>query len=248
MGYKDSKQVAGSCVVQQECHEEVCKKTPPSMATGACDYYKNRHENYIQRHQHDSKSGGDTPPSYYLDYGFKYCTKFSEETMPKLSSNGKTWLKDTLQNLQEFMEAGVVQKSWRANINTTFNTTYLSQGTEAFYTGIECRDNDFTAFAFATHPDAYNPQMFKTLTCDDLITIGFTPSDEYKPSGKHKLDTIAQIGFVAKELWNQGDISTISANCAKEAGGYMARKLDEIGDTIVDGFEDFINTVSRGGI
>jgi len=86
--YENSTQKTGS-VAQQPCHEEVCKKTPPSIPTGKCNYYKQRNDNYIQRHQYDSKSGSDNPPDYYLNYGFKY--------------------------------------------------------------------NDFRDFAFATHPDAYNP-------------------------------------------------------------------------------------------
>ena len=246
--YENSTKKVG-CVAQQECHEEVCKKAPPSMVTGRCDYYQNRYDNYIERHRFDSKSGGDNPPNYYLNYGFKYCSKFSKETMPKLSPQGKEWLRNTLERLQTFMEAGVVDREWKADINEAYND-YIDKkgGAKKFYTGIECRDSDFTKFAFATHPDAYNPSMFKNLTCQDLITIGATPSDEYMPSGKHKLDTLWQVIYVGEELDRRDDILPILANCMEEGASYLGKKVDEAVDTIEEIFYDFARTVSRGGI
>lgn len=121
-----------------------------------------------------------------------------------------------------------------------------------FYTGIECRNADFRAFAFATHPDAYNPRKFKTLTCKDLITIGLTPSDEYKWEAQHKADTLWQVYFVGKELIKTGDYKPIAGHCLQEGaesiGDYIGRKLDEATEVLEDGFRKFINTVSRGEI
>jgi len=245
--YENSTQKSGS-VAQQPCHEEVCKKFPPSREVGRCTYYKQRNINFIQRHQYDSKSGGDNPPKYYLNYGYKYCNKFNLETMPKLSQEGKKWLLNTLRRLQFFMEQGVVNASWKAKINIKFNEEYLNNNPKKFYEGIECRDEDFTQFAFATHPDAYNPKMFKKLTCEDLSIIGLTPSDEYKLKANHKIDTLIQVFYVGKELWKIGDISTIVGNCAEETGSYIGKKIDEAVDKIEDIFETFADRVSRGGI
>lgn len=175
MGYRDSNQTAGSCIAQQPCHEEVCKQTPPAIPTGSCDYYKQRNENYIQRHQYDSKTGSDNPPDYYMDYGFKYCSRFRQETYDKLSPKGKQWLNKVLSELQKLMEQGVVGKSWVATIDQEFNDKYIQSHPNRFYTGIECRNGDFRAFAFATHPDAYNPETMKTLPVSDLLTVMATP-------------------------------------------------------------------------
>ena len=229
MGYKDSKQVAGSSVAQQECHEEVCKKTPPSMATGACSYYKNRHENYIQRHQHDSKSGGDNPPSYYLDYGFKYCTAFKEETYEELSGKGKVWLNRTLKLLQEYMELGVVDKTYLATVNKAYNKRHdLPKNITKFYTGIECRNDDFRDFAFATHPDAYNPKVMQTLPCSDLILIANTPAYKEWLSGA----TWEQAIIMGKHM----NITDIMLGCLDESSSYLADKIQDIFEDLAEKF------------
>lgn len=44
-----------------------------------------------------------------------------------------------------------------------------------YYTDIELDNDRFQEFAFATHPDAYNPKEMKKLPVDDLIKILTTP-------------------------------------------------------------------------
>jgi hypothetical protein len=229
MGYRDSNQTAGSSVAQQECHEEVCKKTPPAMSTGKCTYYKNRHDNYIKRHQDDSKTGGDNPPSYYLEYGFKYCSTFKEQTYNKFSAGGKVWLVKVLIKLQEFMEQGVVKKNWKAKVNRAFNKKYLSKNTD-FYIGIECRDADFRAFAFATHPDAYDPKAMQTLPCSDLILIASTPELKEWLS----FDTWEQAGVMIKNM----DVTNIAFGCIDEASEHLLDKAEEV-------FEDLAHKMTR---
>ena len=46
---------------------------------------------------------------------------------------------------------------------------------EKYYTDIELNNDRFQEFAFATHPDAYNPKEMKKLPADDLIKIISTP-------------------------------------------------------------------------
>ena len=237
MGYRDSNQTAGSCIAQQPCHEEVCKQTPPAIPTGSCDYYKQRNENYIQRHQYDSKTGSDNPPDYYMDYGFKYCSRFRQETYDKLSSDGKIWLNDTLNDLQNLMEQGVVGQSWRAKINKDFNKNYLASNPEKFYTGIECRNGDFRAFAFATHPDAYDPTAMQALPCSDLLLIANTPDLKEWLSW----DTWQQAGYVAKNM----EISDVALGCAKEAAGSVADSMDSIAEKAAEVFEDLASHFSR---
>jgi hypothetical protein len=49
------------------------------------------------------------------------------------------------------------------------------KGKEGFLSGIECRNDDFRLFAFATHPDAYRPKKMALLSCNDLMAIAATP-------------------------------------------------------------------------
>lgn len=232
---KDSTRTVGS-VAEQPCHEEVCKKTPPSIPTGTCEYYKQRHDNFIQRHQYDSKSNPDNPPDYYMNYGFKYCSRFKRETYDKLSSGGKKWLNRTLKLLQNFMEQGVVKKNWIAKINTKFNEK-LGGDPSKFYTGIECRNGDFRAFAFATHPDAYDPTAMQTLPCSDLILIANTPDLKEWLSW----DTWQQAGYVAENM----EISDVALGCAKEAAGSVADALDAMAEKAEEVFRDLASHFSR---
>ncbi|MCF6201207.1 MAG: hypothetical protein L3J42_03645 [Hydrogenimonas sp.] len=231
MGYKDSKHTAGSSVLQQECHEEVCKKIPPSISTGTCEYYKNRHDNYIQRHQYDSKSNGDNPPDYYLNYGYKYCSRFKKETYAKLSQDGKDWLMDTLNVLQVLMEQGLVDLSFVAKANQAYNDRHkLPENKTSFYTGIECRNGDFRDFAFATHPDAYNPKKMENLPCSDLITIASTPDLKEWLSW----DTWEQAITMGENM----SISDIALKCIDEANSYIADMATEV-------FEDIAKKMTR---
>jgi len=52
----------------------------------------------------------------------------------------------------------------------------LPKNNASFYTGIECRNDDFRDFAFATHPDAYSPKDMQKLLCSDLMAIANTPA------------------------------------------------------------------------
>jgi len=226
---RDSTRSVGS-VAQQPCHEEVCKKTPPPIPTGSCDYYKLRNENYIQRHRYDSKSSSDNPPEYYMDYGFKYCSRFRKETYDKLSSDGKRWLIKAFKKLQELMEEGVVKKSWVATIDQEFNDKYIQSDPNRFYTGIECRNSDFRAFAFATHPDAYDPEIMKTLPVSDLLTVMATPDIKEWLSG----DTWHQAILVGERV-AAGKLSEVG-----DAIDSAAEKAEEV-------FRDLASRFSRWG-
>ena len=205
MGYRDSNQTAGSCVAQSECitHPEVCKKSVPAVTKGTCEYYKLRNENYIERH--GVHKGSCNPPNYYLNYGFKYCSRFKTETYPNLSPQGQQWLLDVLEDLQDFMELGVVGMKYVSKENTDFNDDVeKTGGLSVFYTGIECRNADFQAFAFATHPDAYRPKDMENLPAEDLVRIGLTPDlGEWRDAA-----TREQAGI----MWEKMDVGKIVGN------------------------------------
>ena len=107
--------------------------TPAAIAiTGTPDWYYARHDDAEAR----LAGEGLTPPSYYLDYGGKYCTAFTKDLRPKLSPEGQAWCDATALALQDAIE------SHRA-------------ADPLGYVTLEKDDAAFTKFAFETHPDAY---------------------------------------------------------------------------------------------
>jgi hypothetical protein len=236
MGYRDSNQTAGSSVAQIECitHPEICKKSVPAVAKGSCEYYKSRNQNYIERH--DVHDGSCKPPDYYLNYGFKYCSRFKKETYLNLSPQGKAWLDKTLILLQDFMEMGVVEMNYVATENLAFNDRYkLPKNSKAFYTGIECRNADFKAFAFATHPDAYRPKDMQNLPAEDLVRIGLTPDfGEWGDAA-----TWEQAGI----MWDKMDVGHIVEDTVDRVIDGAKDKAQEAIEGIQDYAKETIETI-----
>ncbi|WP_103866903.1 hypothetical protein [Aquimarina sp. I32.4] len=132
------------------------------------------------------REGKKLVPRPEESYGYKYCMLFTSELMPKLSVEGKKWLKQAKLDLQKLMEKGVVDKNYVSELNKSYNTTnnFIKKGQtevqtskiiEKFYTNIELNNIRFQSFAFATHPDAYNPTVMSKLPAQDLIRIMLTP-------------------------------------------------------------------------
>ncbi|MDC3960494.1 hypothetical protein [Polyangium jinanense] len=134
------------------CPNVICDpKVPPAPANvlGKCSYYVWRYADFIRRH----RGCKHTPPDYYMNYGFKYCTTFSLEVRPKLSPAGQIWLDNARMLLQVYMEKGLASNP-----------------------AIE-RDNDkFKTFAFKTHPDAYWNAGFHDISLKDKLTVVQTPA------------------------------------------------------------------------
>lgn len=122
----------------------------PMTKLGGIDYYRARHDDFVRRHP------GVEPPSYYLNYGEKYATRFTEELAPKLSPVGQAWLAQARLNLQVAIEAR------------------LKEDPQAF-DRLELDDEAFKAFAYDTHPEAYLSAGLEKLPLKDLVRIGLTP-------------------------------------------------------------------------
>lgn len=149
------------------------------------------------------KNGILYKPVPATSYGYKYCVRFSKVLMPTLTQRGQQWLVKARYKLQKYMEQGVINKSYRAeydvitldiledNFNDNFEPSIFekiscwynekkmdeirAKKMEKYYTDIELDNDRFQEFAFATHPDAYNPKEMKKLPADDLIKILTTP-------------------------------------------------------------------------
>lgn len=172
-------------------------------------------------------------------YGFKYCTKFTNELMPTLTPKGQQWLGQAKKDLQKFMEQGVVDKNYVSILSKDYNTNggfYVNrklnkEAVTRFYTNIELNNSRFQSFAFATHPDAYNPVAMSELPVHDLVRIILTP-DMQEWLGK---DTWKQAWTMAKNM-SYGHVADASwqklkkdtAEQIKKAGNKLKEYWNEI--------------------
>lgn len=128
---------------------------------GYPSYYLKRYQDHVRRN-----GGSPAPPSYYLDYGYKYARRFTDDLFPRLSGQGKRWLIKTRTNLQLAMENAILRDP------------------EAF-AQLENDDDAFMDFAYDSHPAAYLDAGLKWLSMSDLMEIGTTPdfSDLFTTDG-----------------------------------------------------------------
>ena len=145
------------------------------------------------------KNDRPVKPDIGKSYGYKYCLAFGKLLSPKLSAQGQQWVKKTLDYLQEYMEAGVVDLDWLSRENEDFNKkNQLSnkRKKKAFYSDIELNNARFRSFAFSTHPDAYIKAGIAKLPLKDLALISLTPDlSEWLEE-----DTQIQAIIVAKKI------------------------------------------------
>ncbi|MBW2255755.1 MAG: hypothetical protein JRI25_14300 [Deltaproteobacteria bacterium] len=135
------------------CSEDTVNLPGAVTADGGMEYYRNRHDDFVSRYE-----GCDafTPPNYYLAYGDRYIRRFTLELKPRLSAEGQAWCE----------QAGV-------NLQTAIEDRRASD--PAGYDQLEKNDAAFTAFAYATHADAYWSAGLGDLGIFDLTRIGLTP-------------------------------------------------------------------------
>ncbi len=152
--------------------------TPAPVATGTDTYYRDRHADFVARHP------ATAPPSYYARYGDKCLQQFLR-VEPEFTPDGQAWLRRTLVQLQEMMEAA------RADDPAAFGA-------------LERDDDGFTRFAFSTHARAYLEAGLLRLPVDDLWRIVRTPDlvDLLTRDG------VKEIVEVIDEL-SLGDVATI---------------------------------------
>ena len=155
--------------------------------------------------QKQDRGGIEVKPFIAGSYGFKYCIRFSHVLMNKLSTIGQLWLTIARFKLQELMEKGVVEKSYIAKYDEIFKDCKIQiirkeysfnknfepteeekrlagnydkakiKKIEEFYTNIELHNERFQEFAFASHPDAYDPRLMSQLPPADLALISLSP-------------------------------------------------------------------------
>jgi hypothetical protein len=126
------------------------RNLPAEIPTGTKDYYKQRYDDFVRRNP------GMTPPSYYLEYGQKYCDRFQSLGPKDLTPEGLKWRDKTLKALQDAIET--------RRMEDPVGFAQLERDPEAF-----------KKFAYDSHPDAYVDSGLYKLPVQDLIKIGTTP-------------------------------------------------------------------------
>lgn len=141
-------------------HLKPCSDTPtpaPEDILGTCQYYRFRYDDFVKRHVGCIEP--HNPPDYYLNYGLKYCMRFSSVLYPKMSPQGKVWLIKARLLLQQYLEKGLQAAAGRMSIEYTKGPNPIAN---------ELNDQEFTDFVFNSHVAAYENAGFATLTAEDV--------------------------------------------------------------------------------
>jgi hypothetical protein len=132
-----------------------------------------RHGNFMMRHV----GCGHKPPSYYVSYGYYYCSTYGAKLKPRLSEKGQVWLDNARWYLQQNMEDGLNQNMLGEKIN--IKSKKPGNGSLAMKVpryDLELDDDVFTTFAFRTHPLAYLDGGLAELPVWDLAQIAMQPN------------------------------------------------------------------------
>lgn len=140
-----------------------------------------RHSNFMMRHI----GCGHKPPSYYLSYGYYYCSNYGTKLYPTLSPAGKAWLVLARRYLQLNMERGLQQNMQRDAIQMRS----FKPGNGSFTMSVpryqlETDDEQFKTFAFKTHPLAYLDGGLADLQLPDMLKISGGPAMEEWADGR----------------------------------------------------------------
>jgi len=120
---------------------------------------------------------GHKPPSYYVSYGYYYCSHYGKELFPKLSPAGKAWLVITRKFLQKNLEKGLAQNMQGSSIKLTSQKAGNGQfSMDVPQYQLELDDGTFKDFAFKTHPLAYLDGGIAHLPLTDLYNITRQPN------------------------------------------------------------------------
>lgn len=169
------------CPVQSKT---ILPKLAPDKVIGQVGYYRWRYNDFMKRHPELNANNLQQIPDYYLDYGEKYATRFSNELYPKLSRKGQEWLVRARLNLQVMIEDKCKQNSRK-------------------FAELEERPSAFRSFAFETHPKAYMDAGLSKLSLIDLIKIGLTPDLKDLLSKNGSLQIISISGELGKSYLKQ---------------------------------------------
>lgn len=174
---------------------------------GHTSYYAWRYRDFKRQNP------GIKPPDYYMGYGHKYISRFTNETSKSMSRSGKVWLKEARYNLQVAIENRLAQPD----------------GAD-----LERNNNKFRSFAFDSHVDAYWNENGRVplyaLGSVDLTKILLTPDAKDLTSsdglrqvkdmmGKFIFEKPKELGRILEDAYeNRTTIQKLIEDKAKKEG------------------------------
>ncbi|WP_439683108.1 hypothetical protein MNJPNG_13245 [Cupriavidus oxalaticus] len=134
-----------------------------------------RGTNFMMRHI----GCGHQLPVYYMGYGYYYCSNYGAKLKPRLSPQGKKWLRNARWLLQSNMERGLEQNMTKGTIMIPckYNEKRGFRREVAQFE-LELDSEKFKGFAFKTHVPSYLDAGLAELPLDDLRKIGGQPNIE----------------------------------------------------------------------
>ncbi|GAB3627138.1 hypothetical protein PTE30175_04983 [Pandoraea terrae] len=178
-----------------------------------------RHGNFMMRHI----GCGHKPPSYYVSYGYYYCSTYGAELYPRLTSAGQAWLVLARQKLQEYLESGLSQNMRGNEIALASKRGNGSFRMTVAQFELELEDETFTEFAFKTHPMAYLDAGLGDLSVSDLKKIGQQPNVQEWADGRTWEQAVESGAWVAKKK---------ASNAMAALGEAWDATKSEVGDPI----------------
>ncbi|MBM7118843.1 hypothetical protein [Archangium primigenium] len=162
------------------------RNLPAEIPTGTPDYYRQRADDFRRRNP------GMEPPAYYMEYGQKYCDRFSSLGPKDLTPEGLAWRDRTLDALQSAIETKRMEDP-------------------AGFAQLERDPEAFKRFAYDSHPDAYVDSGLYKLPVQDLMKIGTTPDIKdllTKDGVRQVIDALGKM--------SPGDAAKVAKESAKE--------------------------------
>jgi len=157
----------------REVAARLLRRREQLIAPDCTDSDWSRHGNFMMRHI----GCGHKPPAYYVSYGYYYCSTYGAQLKPRLSDAGKTWLAVARKKLQENMEDGLKQNMRGDSIkmkSQNIGNGNFQMAVKRYQ--LELDSENFTTFAFKTHPMAYLDAGLGDLPISDLGKIGAQPN------------------------------------------------------------------------
>ncbi|WP_244123056.1 hypothetical protein [Burkholderia gladioli] len=198
--------------------QELLHRRESLIQTHSTDSDWSRHGSFMMRHI----GCAHKPPSYYVSYGYYYCSTYGEKLYPKLSPAGQAWLRSARYYLQVNMEDGLSQNmrgnAIREQGHKPGNGNFSMQVAQFM---LELNDDTFKTFAFKTHPLAYLDGGLADLGPIDMAKISMQPNiQEWGDS----------------RTWGQ----------AVDSGWVVGKtKAGEAADTVKKGYDSVSYTIQR---
>ncbi|MEM5368574.1 hypothetical protein V4C53_21390 [Paraburkholderia azotifigens] len=173
------------------------------IAPESTDSDWSRHGSFMMRHI----GCGHKPPSYYVSYGYYYCSSYGAKLYPKLSPPGQAWLRNARKLLQTNMEDGLRQNM----IGDQIQISSVKPGNGSFSLSVpqyelELDDDTFKSFAFKTHPMAYLDGGLADLPISDLLRITAQPNIQEWGDARTWEQAVDSGQVVLPNMINQSDI------------------------------------------